>query len=205
MFSNEYIPFIIKPTRDAGNSATLIDNIFMNTVLNESTLIGLFYTDITDHYPIFYIDSKNVSSDVPSRKQRVYNDMNVRKCVDCLAALDSWNVLDCTDSQDSYSYFHCQISTIYNKCFPIKTYLSSYSHRKLRLTNNIKIAIKKKNELWSKYKRYRSAHLEAQYYDCKRILQKNNTLYWEGILSSNVRRKSQQHCKIVKDGEKHNQ
>ena len=36
----------------------------------------------------------------------------------------------------------------------------------------MKIAIKKKNELWSKYKRYRSAHLETQYYDYKRILQK---------------------------------
>ena len=144
----------------------------MNTIPNESTLIGLFYTDITDHYPIFYIDRKNVSSDVPSRKKRIYNDRNVRKFVDCLAALDWSNVLDCTDPQDSYSYFHCQISTIYNKCFPIKTYFSSYSNRKPWLTNSIKIAIKKKNELWSKYKRYRSAHLETQYYDYKRILQK---------------------------------
>ena len=58
MFSNEYISLINKPTRDTGNSATLIDNIFMNTIPNESTLIGLFYTDITDHYPIFYIDRK---------------------------------------------------------------------------------------------------------------------------------------------------
>ena len=111
MFSNEYIPLINKPKRDAGNSATLIDNIFMNTIPNESTLIGLFYTDITDHYPIFNIDRKKVSSDVPSRKQRVYNDRNVQKFVDCFAALDWSNVLDCTDPQDSYSYFHCQIST----------------------------------------------------------------------------------------------
>ena len=84
----------------------------MNTVPNESTLIGLFYTDITDHYPIFYNDRKNVSSDV--REQRVYDDRNVRKFVDCLAALYWSNVLDCTDPRIVTHIFTAK-SVQYNK------------------------------------------------------------------------------------------
>ena len=52
------MPTISKPTRVTCSSATLIDNIFSNMVHNsESIFTGVLYTDITDHFPVFFIDT----------------------------------------------------------------------------------------------------------------------------------------------------
>ena len=53
MFSYEFIPCIDKPTRDAGGTVTLINNIYCNDT-SETEMTGLFYTNKSDHYPIFY-------------------------------------------------------------------------------------------------------------------------------------------------------
>ena len=55
--SNGFLPIITHPARVTATSATLIDNIFTNNILDVSTsLQGLFVTDLSDHYPIFHID-----------------------------------------------------------------------------------------------------------------------------------------------------
>ena len=59
MFSYEFVPCINKPTRDAGGTATLIDNIYCNDT-SETEMTGLFYINISDHYPIFYIENKRL-------------------------------------------------------------------------------------------------------------------------------------------------
>ena len=46
------VPTIIHPTRITNHSATLIDNIFSNIPHIGS---GIFYSDISDHLPIFTI------------------------------------------------------------------------------------------------------------------------------------------------------
>ena len=39
------------------HSTTLIDNIFTNHLVDLNIHSGIFFTDITDHFPIFFIDS----------------------------------------------------------------------------------------------------------------------------------------------------
>ena len=57
LFSHSFFPTITKPTRVTDKSATLIDNIFYNNyVQNTSSLTGILYTGISDHFPIFHID-----------------------------------------------------------------------------------------------------------------------------------------------------
>ena len=51
MFSYFMYPFINRPTRCIKQSATLIDNIYSN-IFEHGILTGIFYTDITDHFPI---------------------------------------------------------------------------------------------------------------------------------------------------------
>ena len=46
-FSHYCMPLINKPTRGTSGSATLIDIIYTNNIM---------FTDITDHFPIFYIN-----------------------------------------------------------------------------------------------------------------------------------------------------
>ena len=45
-----------KPTRNMGITATLIDNIFCYNISSEISLAGIFYCNITDHYPVFHIE-----------------------------------------------------------------------------------------------------------------------------------------------------
>ena len=60
MYSMSYYPMISKATRITGHSATLIDNIFTNNMVN-NTVSGILITDITDHLPVFAIYGCNLS------------------------------------------------------------------------------------------------------------------------------------------------
>ena len=54
LYSNMFFPLVMRPTRITCHSATLIDNIFVNQFFDRSRS-GLFFTDISDHLPIFSI------------------------------------------------------------------------------------------------------------------------------------------------------
>ena len=52
MFSPSFYPLISKPTRITSRSKTSINNIFVNSLVDNFTS-GLLSTDLTDHLPIF--------------------------------------------------------------------------------------------------------------------------------------------------------
>ena len=50
------VPTIIKPSRITADSATLINNIYINNLdIAENIIPGILYTDISDHLPVFII------------------------------------------------------------------------------------------------------------------------------------------------------
>ena len=53
MYSLSLMPIISKPTRIADNSATLIDNFFINEPCTFES--GILISDISDHFPIFFV------------------------------------------------------------------------------------------------------------------------------------------------------
>ena len=57
LYANSFIPLINRPTRVTQFSATLIDNILNNNFqdIHKSTP-GILATEISDHFPMFYID-----------------------------------------------------------------------------------------------------------------------------------------------------
>ena len=57
MHSYSFFSLITRPTRITENSATLIDNIFVNKPYL-SSFQAILVTDISDHLPIMYIDTK---------------------------------------------------------------------------------------------------------------------------------------------------
>lgn len=76
---NSFYPLITKPTPLTPSSATLIDNIFTNSFSNEWKS-GIFYSDISDHFPIFYIPSVTTSNHAVACKTlrfRKYNKRNI--------------------------------------------------------------------------------------------------------------------------------
>ena len=57
LYSDSLLPCITKPTRVTAKSASLIDNIYCNSVLYDDHAFTVnTYTDILDHFPFFYID-----------------------------------------------------------------------------------------------------------------------------------------------------
>ncbi|XP_065672237.1 uncharacterized protein LOC136090057 [Hydra vulgaris] len=59
LYKYNVLSVINKPTRVNRTSATAIDNIFINNLLETSFEAGIFKTDISDHFPI-YITIKNI-------------------------------------------------------------------------------------------------------------------------------------------------
>ena len=57
-FAHSLFPTINKPTRITENSATLIDNIFVNASEITNSKSGIFLWGISDHFPVFYIHFK---------------------------------------------------------------------------------------------------------------------------------------------------
>ena len=55
MFSFSFQPLISAPTRITSSSATLLDNIFVNTDLHIKS--GILISDVSDHLPVFAITS----------------------------------------------------------------------------------------------------------------------------------------------------
>ena len=56
ILSYNLFPAIAKPTRITTDTATLIDNIFMNTFDEiERIHTGILYTDVSDHLPVFIL------------------------------------------------------------------------------------------------------------------------------------------------------
>ena len=74
MFSSSLIPTIKKPTRITNTTATLIDNIFTNTENNIQTN-GILFNDISDHLPIFLIETQSITNNkyIKTKKVRMIN------------------------------------------------------------------------------------------------------------------------------------
>ena len=49
------MPVINKPTRVTKNTATAIDHIFINSVTTNKFKTGIIKSDISDHFPIFFV------------------------------------------------------------------------------------------------------------------------------------------------------
>ena len=75
MYSYSLFPCITKPTRVTSKTASLIDNIFCNDIVdNQDVFTGILYTDISDHFPIFYIDKATDNKNPPKYlKKRIYS------------------------------------------------------------------------------------------------------------------------------------
>ena len=55
VFQHGLIPTVIKPTRVTRNTATAIDHIISNSVINAKFKTGIIKTNISDYRPIFFI------------------------------------------------------------------------------------------------------------------------------------------------------
>ena len=121
MVSNSLYPLISKPTRLTSTTATLIDNIFTNN-LEHCMNSGIFYSDLSDHLPIFQVTHLKLDAETPCRKRlaRLINPATIAAFRSKLETID-WSVIFNSDStNNSYDTFSSLPISAYHKSFPLK-------------------------------------------------------------------------------------
>jgi hypothetical protein len=151
-FAEGYMPLINKPTRISKFSATLIDNIITNDILKTTCQKGILLCDISDHFPIFYIDqNRSMKLNVITKEVRDTCNRNMVKFRECLQNIDFSSVLNDNEVESACEKFLSDFSSLYKKCFPIKNIKKKYYCQKPWLTEGLKQSIRYKNILYKKY------------------------------------------------------
>ena len=171
LYSNMFFPLITRPTRITCHSATLIDNIFVNQFFDRSRC-GLFFTDISDHLPIFSI---NFDTSISASNETVFvrdvNQVITTKFLSHLERIDWSQYATFDDPNNAYNSFFKQYSTAYDSCFPLKkTKVSNYRLSKPWLSKGLLKSIRTKNKLYRQYLTNQSSHHETRYKNYKNKL-----------------------------------
>ena len=152
-------PHILQPTRITHHSATLIDNIFLNSITHH-TISGNIYYDLTDHLPNFLIINK--FSTLPKKfkiTKRDYPRFNESDFLEDIETVN-WNkeLADSNDPSVMFDQFYSILSSIVDKHVPSKQ-LSIKEIKQLSkpwITKGLRVSIEVKNKFYRKYLRNRS-------------------------------------------------
>ena len=173
MYSSQFYPVIIRPTRITTNSATIIDNIFINNIyLDRSS--GILINDLSDHLPVVQI-SPNLNIQKPKKnsfKRRELTKANIYKLRIEIQNI-SWEYLKTiNDVDDAYSYFQEKFLRLYNTCIPNKNYSNkeSKTSNKPWITKGFIKSSRIKNMLYKKRLSNGNEEMKAKYkYYCNRL------------------------------------
>ena len=124
MLDNEFVPYIMKPTRVTHCSSTLIDNIYIrrkNKVLMKNYSYILI-DGMSDHFPCFVsyelYRSKPYENYITMEKRKL-DDVNVARIQQDLLFHD-WSDVDSLNVNDGYSYLNKVVTDMMDKHAPKK-------------------------------------------------------------------------------------
>ena len=165
MYSHSLFPCITKPTRFTAKSASLIDNIFCNSDLNDDNgFTGILYTDISDPFPIFHIDSSCVTKTTFSYlKKHSSSQQNIEKFSSNLRNRNWSDLLSYNDPNFTYNVFSNSITDLLDTCFPLRTVKRGYKTKKSWLSEGVKRSIRRKNNLYHRKQKSKNAEDELLY------------------------------------------
>ena len=148
-----YNPHILRPTRITHHSATLIDNIFFNSIVHH-TIIGNLIDGLSDHLPNFLVINK--FSTLPKNVHIFRRDFSKFNEVNFLSDIQSikWDkeLEGRSDVNKLFEIFYNRLSEIVDKHVP----LNKISRRLMKqlskpwITPGIRKSIKIKNKLYKK-------------------------------------------------------
>ena len=108
------LPFILLPTRIAGNSATIVDNIFTNNSTN-NIISGNVVTDLSDHFSQFIsvqrskLDYKSIS--IYKRDYSKFSEKSFRDDVSIQNFINN----DSTNINDQFNDFFFKLEGCVNR------------------------------------------------------------------------------------------
>ena len=156
LYSMNLYPKITRPTRITSHCATLIDNIFINDIIN-STISGLLVNDISDHLPVFMVYDNNYKTAQPA-KQTEYRRLRTEESISEFkndVMTQNWDIiLNESNINCAYDKFLKICKRLYDKYCPVKI-----SNRKPKykdhpwITKGLQNACKKKNTLYREFRK----------------------------------------------------
>ena len=132
----------------------------------------MFFTDISDHLPIFSIHfDTSISASNETVFVRDVNQVNTTKFLSHLERIDWSQYATLDDPSNAYNSFSKQHSTAYDSCFPLKkTKVSNDRLSKPWLSKELLKSRRTKNKLYSRYLANQSSHYEISYKNYKNKL-----------------------------------
>ena len=202
LYNLECYPAITKPTRITKSTATLIDNIFLDIMYEQSTKSYVVIDDLSDHLPcIVSIEGLNKYKSNNMITKRKLNKKKIEKIRHDLSNID-WNEkLQRLDTEQSFSKFHDILSATIDINAPLKEVKVKNNSINLPwITKGVQRSINKLKKLYQKsletkqevdiirYKEYRSCLNRLKrcskvlYYKSECISNRNNSKkLWELI------------------------
>ena len=169
------MPVINKPTRVTKNTATAIDHIFINSVTTTKFKTGIIKSDISGHFPIFFVADYNIHiKEIKERFifRRDVSDISVEKFKYKLRTVSWDSITNSSDTNKAYDNFIEIFSPLYDKCFPKKKIkLKPQKYNNPWITKGIKKSSKRKQKLYKKFLKNRNEKNEKLYKSYKRLFE----------------------------------
>ena len=122
MLERSLFPCITRPTRVTTSTATLIDNILVNSRLYELQKSCVVVHDISDHFPSLMV-IKDILIDKREPKKNLTRDINDCKLSSIKEEILTQNWFECyslVDLTEQYSYFMKKLNGILNDYIPVR-------------------------------------------------------------------------------------
>lgn len=158
LISHSFLPTIYYPTRITETSATLIDNIFVNSRHHNYSTANV-WNDISDHLPVVIHYSTKLSQTPAQTKttRRQYNETSIRDFVTALGNTD-WssvcnNFINYDNPTEIYSNFANKFSHLFETHFPLVElkFRKNKCPRKEWITKGLIKSCNKKYTLYKKW------------------------------------------------------
>jgi len=192
LFSNGFLPIIVKPTRITVSSATLLDHIYTNNI-TATGHSGIIITDVADHFGTFYLTRVNINNNRTSNKSRnrLFSEKNINIFKNKLNQTEFEIVYDTMCPNQAYNEFMNLYSDAFNTSFPIVDIKTKNKHMKREpwFTSGLLESSKTKAKLFSKKLSKPSEYNINKYKEFnilyKRIQRRTKATYYENILQEN--------------------
>lgn len=213
--SYNLIPTIDKPTRvHNAQSASLIDNIFINSLSNNYTS-GNIISDISDHFSQFCFIESSLKTNKQKLTQRIrdYSKFDEANFLEDVAKVDfnHTNIKRNSTIDQLFTDFYNKLNKVIDKHAPLKTVSARIRKQMSKpwITKGIRKSIKIKNALYWKgnterYKLYRNKIIQLSRLSKKNYYHKyfenhlnNMRKTWQGI-NEVINRKSKKSRSITK-------
>ena len=180
--SNNLLPHITLPTRITDKSSTLIDNIFTNMISSNPTS-GNLTLSVSDHLPQFFIMPDINKKSTPIKHnilRRNLKNINPQKILNDFS-ITNWDEImniEMGDVNFSCESFFSEFNNLLDNHVPLKKISNKVFKRQFKpwITKAIRVSIKKRNKLKSKFIRAKDSNI-------KKLLENKFKFYRNSIVT----------------------